>query len=107
MRTREVIIKIIMITVTVILKDGRNDRLVKKKTLIRTRNWWDSKTKKIFYWKLQGLHRKQLKTTAGWKKFKIFRIYDTRYDRWTRITRIDERYWSSLWWVMLRNVSNT
>ena len=38
MRTREVIIKIIMIIVTVILKDGRNDRLVKKKTLIRTRN---------------------------------------------------------------------
>ena len=46
MRTREVIIKIIMIIVTVILKDGRNDILVKKKTLIRTRNWWDSKTKK-------------------------------------------------------------
>ena len=38
MRTREVIIQIIMIIVTVILEDGRNDRLVKKKTLIRTRN---------------------------------------------------------------------
>ena len=55
----------------------------------------------MFYWKLQGLQRRQLKTTAEKKKKKNCQIYNTMpaiMDRW---------YWSSVWYVMLINVSNT
>ena len=58
------------------LKDRQNGRLEKQKTLIRTRNWSGIYDKKIFYWKLQALHGKQFKTTAGRKTIENSGIYN-------------------------------
>ena len=46
------------------LKDGQNHRLEKKETLIWIRNWLGL----LRIWRIQALHDKQFKTTAGRKK---------------------------------------
>ena len=45
------------------LKNGQNHRLKKKYTLIWIRNWLGL----LRVWKIQALHDKQFKTTAGKK----------------------------------------
>ena len=46
------------------LKDGQNDRLEKKQTLIWIKNWLGL----LHIWRMQALPNKQFKTMAGKKK---------------------------------------
>ena len=48
------------------LKDGQNHRLEKKETLIWIRNWLGL----LRIWRIQALHDKKFKTTAGRQKKK-------------------------------------
>ena len=75
--------------------------------------WLEQKTgqvyiaKKVFYWKLQALHRKQLKTRTGRKRVKDSGIYNSYYGPLSQ-EWIDERHWFPHWHVSLTKViSNT
>ena len=114
MRKREVVIKIIMIIViNNDLKGAQNDKLEKKETLIRRRNWWDL----YAFTRIQALHGKQLNTTVGWEKKLKNGIYNTYYwatmDRWEilipalicSLTKVIKN--TKLWfWVVLGSSRN-
>ena len=72
------------------LKDGQNHRLEKKQILIWIRNWLGL----LPIWRIQALHDKQFKTTAGRKEKKLGYITPAigYYPRNGQVGDIDSRF---------------